>query len=745
MDHSFSGKDSVFARFSYDQANSFVPGGSPGFAEQSAFGSNQLISNHGRNVVVSETHIFNSNNINQAYLGFNRIFNHITSFGEFGAPICSSDTLGIVAANLNSKCPNAPPGLTQTTKDCLSCGLSSFLMTTYWSLGDRGFAPFQGGTNVYTFSDTFDMIRGKHDIRVGAGIRINQMNVMTNAFQDGLYIMGSGFTGDNVADLLVGQPFGSLHDQTFFGATTGRRWKMFRPFVQDDWRITHDLTLNLGVAWALVTPETEARNRQANFDFPTQTFLIAGNPTFGAGCTNCARSNSAAGVQFDKRAIEPRIGIAWKPFGSQNTAIRAGYAIYHDSAWSLGAQGLWQNPPYFAELDQFLFSTCPFGNSGSATPSACGIKYGFVQPDLTPITSAPNPDSFTGGLWSQNRNFKQGTVQQFNLNIERQLPGDIVLTTGYAGSRSTHILFFGLNENLDSPAACIGGSNGYFRGCGPGGAHFSAPYLSQFVNVQNISDGGRAQYDSLQIKAETKNIRHGLYALLGYTWARTFDSGLADGDGSFAGAMYWPLPGTKRLDWGLSQLNVNDQFTASVLYDLPFGKGKHFGGDWSAVPNAIAGGWHVNVIEKAISGFPLFITDSANSSGVNFQWNGASLNRPDQICNPKLSHPTKAEWFNTSCFVPAQPGELGNASRTPLYGPRFVNTDFSLFKNFPIHEGYALEFRSEFFNLFNHPQFGLTGSSSTLMQDISSPSNFGVVNQTVGNPRVIQFALRLDF
>ena len=745
LDHNFSSKDTAFARFSYDQANSFVPGGSPTWAELNAFGSNQLISNHSRNVVVSETHIFNSTNINQASAGFNRIFNHITSFGGFGAPICMADTLGIVAADLNSKCPNAPPGLTQSNKDCLSCGLSSFLMTTYWSLGDRGFAPFQGGTNVFTLSDTFDMIRGKHDIRIGAGIRINQMNVMTNAFQDGLYIMGSGFTGDNAADLLLGQPFGSLHDQTFFGATTGRRWKMFRPFVQDDWRVTKNLTLNLGVAWALVTPETEARNRQANFDFPTQTFLIAGNPTFGSGCTNCARSNAAAGVRFDKTAIEPRIGIAWKPFGNSNTAVRAGYAIYHDSAWSLGAQGLWQNPPYFAELDQFLFSTCPFGNSGSATPSACGIKYGFVQPNLTPITSAPNPDSFTGGLWSQNRNFKQGMVQQFNLNVEHQLPGNIVLTTGYAGSRGTHILFFGLNENLNSPSACTGGSNGYFRGCGPGGAAFSAPYLSQFVNVQNISDGGRVQYDSLQIKAETKSSRHGVYALLGYTWARTFDSGLADGDGSFAGAKYWPLPGSKRLDWGLSQLNVNDQFTASVLYDLPFGKGKRYGGDWSAVPNAIVGGWHVNVIEKATSGFPLFITDSANNTGVNFQWNGASLNRPDQICNPKKSHPTKAEWFNTSCFVPAQPGELGNASRTPMYGPRFVNTDFSLFKNFPVREWGAFEFRAEFFNLFNHPQFGLTGSSATLMQDISSPSNFGVVNQTVHDPRVIQFALRFDF
>ena len=772
MDHNFSSKDQAFARFTYDQANSFVPGGSPTWAEQNAFGSNQLISNHGRNVALSETHIFNSNNINQLSVGYNRIFNHILSFGEFGVPPCMAESIGIVGADLNSRCPGAPPGLTQTSKDCLSCGLSSFDMTTYWSLGDRGFAPFQGGTNVYTFSDTLDMIRGKHDIRVGIGIRINQMNVMTNGFQDGFNLLGSAFTGDNAADLLVGQlAIGALHDQTFYGATTGRRWKMFRPFVQDDWRVTPNLTLNLGLAWALVTPETEAHNRQANFDWPTKTFFIAGNPVFDSGCMNCVRSDSAVGIQFDKTALEPRIGIAWKPFGSDKTAVRAGYAIYHDSAWSLGAQGLWQNPPYYAETDQFNFfpgingielgNPCPFGNATLGSPLNCGLKYGFVQSNLSPILTPPNPDAFTGGLLSQNRDFKQGMVQQYNLNVERQLPGNVVLTAGYAGSTATHILFFGLNENINSPAACAGGplaTPGYTLGCGPGGSFFFAPYpvtppgdqtFNQFTNVQNVSDKGRARYDSLQIKAETKSARHGLYALLGYTWSRTFDSGLADGDGSFAGAKYWPLPGTKHLDWGLSQLDVNDQFTASVLYDLPFGKGKRYGGDWSAVPNAIAGGWHINVIEKATSGFPLFVVDSNNGafagSGVNFQWNGASLNRPIQVCDPNKGPHTKGEWFNTSCFVAAPPGELGTATRAPVYGPRFVNTDFSLFKNFPVHENFTLEFRAEFFNLFNHADFGLTGNSATLMQDISSPSSFGVINQTVHDPRVVQLALRLDF
>ncbi len=249
-------------------------------------------------------------------------------------------------------------------------------------------------------------------------------------------------------------------------------------------------------------------------------------------------------------------------------------------------------------------------------------------------------------------------VQQFNLNVEHQLPGNVVLTAGYAGSRSTHILIDGLNLNIGNPNACFGlipnpvagqppianpvYSPSYHLGCGKIGATDvlnifgngpgSAPY-GAFTTVANITDGGKARYDGLQIKAETKSSRHGLYALVGYTWSRTFDSGFPDGAGTFPGATYWPLPGTQRADWGLSQINLNDSFTASVLYDLPFGKGKPYGSNMSAVPNAIFGNWQVTVIEKVTSGFPLFVVDGNNGlfagSGVNFQWNGNSLNRTE--------------------------------------------------------------------------------------------------------------------
>jgi hypothetical protein len=184
------------------------------------------------------------------------------------------------------------------------------------------------------------------------------------------------------------------------------------------------------------------------------------------------------------------------------------------------------------------------------------------------------------------------------------------------------------------------------------------------------------------------------------------------------------------LDWGLSQLNLNNQFTASVTYDLPFGKGKKFGSNWSAPVDAAFGGWEADIIEKATSGFPLFVVDTNNGnfagSDVNFSWNGNSLNRPDQV------------------GAPAAAGELGDANRAPMYGPRFVNTDLSLIKHFRIREGILLDFRSEFFNLFNHAQFFLPGGGSG-MQDISSQSSFGKITQTVNNPRLVQFALKLKF
>jgi len=748
LDNSFSATDNFYARFSYDQANSVVPGGGgPGsFAEANAFGSNQIIINHGRNVTLSETHVFSPNTVNQISGGYNRIFDYISSQGT---GTCTAAIIGIPGANLDCNAANvcAPQGI--------SCGLTSTQFDGgFWALGDRGFAPFIGGTNVFALNDSLDMIRGKHDIKVGLGIRANQMNTRTEGFQDGYWVVTGLWTGNPESDFLLGLPSLAIHDQTFDGSTIGRRWKTFRPFVQDDWRVTPNLTVNLGLAWNLTSPISEVANRQADFNPANGTFLIAGNTPFGPN------DGKWVGINYDKGALEPRIGVAWKPRGSDRMVVRAGYAIVHDGSWSQGAQGLWQNPPYYAESDLFAFGgNCTFPTAACAsnpanTPSAISLSQGFQI-----FTGPPNPADFTGTIQAQNLNFKLGMVQQYNATVEREVPGQILITAAYVGSHGTHILIDGNNLNVTTPDACGGVVPGYTLGCGANGAALPIPYPAfAFSTISNISDQGRYSYNSFQVKAETKSSRHGLYALIAYTYAHTYDNGLSDGLGSSIGATYYPLPNWNRLDWALSQINLNNDFTASVIYDLPFGRGKHFGSEWNGALNTLLGNWQATTIVKITSGFPVFVVNSDNGSGVNFENNGNSLNRPDIVGNPNqagsfAANPTcigptrvhtPSSWFNPCAFVPAADGELGDASRTPLSGPDFVNTDFSLIKQFRLPwEGLGLSFRAEFFNLFNHPQFALPVSSIGYA-DISA-TGFGSISSTVNNPRLVQFALKLTF
>ena len=772
LDHSFSSADSAFGRFSYDQAVSYVPGGATGtFAEPNAFGSNQGIINHARNLAIGETHVFSPTKVNQFNVGYNRIFDYITSEGTGS---CEAAKLGIVGADLACSSGSSP------TCSGGSCGLTSILVTGgYWSLGDRGFSPFQGGTNVFSINDSFDMIRGKHDIKVGGGIRINQMNVRAQGFQDGFWVIVSAWTSDGfgvksngiptvfgnpMADILMGLPIARTHDQNFTGDITGRRWKIFRPFVQDDWRVNRDLTVNLGLAWAMATPISEARGRIADF-IPTATgyqWLIP-----GSGCTaalqalaNCKKTGPGAGIQMDWTALEPRLGVAWKVFGSDKTVVRGGYAMYHDSTWSMGGQGLWSNPPFAAESAGGSFGGCTTATAYCAatlgeTPNVGPGTAGNGISDGFPLLSPPStPANFFGNLTTENTDTKLGRVQQFNVNIERQLPGQIVLTAGYAGSRSSHILNFGNNINVKAPSAC--GTAGYTIGCG-GTFSTTQSVFPNFGNIVSINDFGSAHYNSLQIKAETKSSKYGIYALIGYTYSRTYDSGYADGLSTPIGAPYFPLNNWQNLDWALSQINLNNSFTASVIYDLPFGKGKRFGHDWNAATNAILGNWQVTTIEKITSGFPIFVVDSSTTAGTGLfnSGTGNTVIRPDEVGNPfqpgggtgcPTSLSVSSFYFNPCAFAAPAAGRLGNANRAPLSGPGFVNTDFSVIKRFALPwENMGLDFRTEIFNLFNHPQFdtpsafgGGTGA------DIAS-SLFGRVPGTINNPRLIQFALKLTF
>ena len=754
LDGTISSKDNAFGRFSYDQAFSYVPGGAPGFAEASAFGSNQRITNHARNIALGETHVFSPKMLNQASFGYDRIFDYILSQGT---GTCASNNIvpgGIPGANLG-----CGSGAT-CAAGAYSCGLVSTEFTNggYWALGDRGYSPFQGGTDIYSFKDSFDLILHKHDLRMGIDFRANQMNVGSEAFADGFWLIGNGgnFTqgtvapnqctptaannncaapGNSEADFLLGLTGGGIHDQTYDGAVTGRRWKIIRPFVADDWRVVPSLTLNLSLAWDLTTPITEEHGRMADYIASTGQLLVA----------NQNGVSSSAGIQMDKTALEPRIGAAWKVLGSEKTVLRAGWSLYHDSAWSQGAQGLWQNPPFLGESDRFTGAGCAFATSycasvagGSNTPSGYSLSDGFQL-----LPTPPTVASYQGSYTYEPTNIKLGRVQQYNVDVERQLFGNLVLTAGYAGSRGTHILMLGNDLNTSSPTGC-GTITGYTLGCLPGGAPYIPPYnVPDFNAILEIGDVGKTNYDSFQIKAETKTPKHGLYALVAYTYSRTYDDGLSDGLGSVLSAPYFPLPNWQKLDWSLSQINLNNSFTASIIYDLPFGHGKQFGSNWSGLTNSLLGGFQVTLIERVSSGFPVPLIDSNNQSGVYFDNGGNSnnWNRPDQVpgCNPYKADHSKYQWINQACFTAPAPGELGDAARVPVVGPDFVNSDFSLIKQFTLpRKDMGLNFRAEFFNLFNHPEYGAP------IGDINEPG-FGSVGSTVNNPRLMQLALKLTF
>jgi hypothetical protein len=740
VDDTLSASDNLFARFSYDQAFSFVPGGAPGLAEQGAFGSNENLINHARNIGVGWTHVFSPSTLNVATVGYDRIFDYIDSQGNF---TCEGAKLGIPNSDLGCSSSGTPNGSNSYSEGLVSAQLQG----GYWSLGDRGYSPFQGGTDIYSFKDDLDLIRGKHEFHTGIDFRGNEMNVGSEAFSDGFWLVGTfgNFTGAGVAagnpeaDLLMGIVGGAIHDQTYSGAITGRRWKIYRPFFEDDWRVLPSLTLNLGLAWDMTTPITEEHNRMADY-IPSATggqLLIAGKN----GVSN------SAGINMFWGAYEPRVGLTWKILGSDKTVLRLGFGIYHDSSWNQGAQGLWQNPPNLGEGDIFpatfsagcAFSTSYCASLPGATPENPPTASGGFLALPTPQTIA----TFEGSYSYEPRNIQPGRVHQYNANIERELPGNVLLTAGYAGSVGGHLLVIGNDINTSSPSGC-GTIGGYTLGCLPSGAPYIYPYNPPNFNaILMLGDVGQTTYNSLQVKAETKTPKYGLYALVAYTYSHTYDNGLSDGLGSELSAPYYPLPNWQKLDWALSQINLDNSFTGSIIYDLPFGKGRSFGSNWSGAADAIFGQWQATLIERVSSGFPVPLIDSANNSGVSFNTGGNSYNynRPNKVanCNPYAANHSQYQWINPACFVAPPAGELGNASRVPVVGPDFVNSDVSVIKTFPLPREMGLNFRAEFFNIGNHPQYG------SPIADINEGSLFGKVESTVNNPRLIQLALKLSF
>jgi hypothetical protein len=686
LDHAFRDNDRFFGRFSWDNAFQFFPSGLPGFGAAGAFSSTCNYTTHARNAVLAETHIFSPSIINQFTAGYNRDFNYIQSIG-FGSNYASK--LGIPGANL---------GTPETSE------MTQISMTGFNPFGDRQFSPFQGGTNVYQATDVVDILRGGHSVHLGFNFRAMQENTLgDNAFAgaftfNGLFTAAlnpngslNGATGNTIASFLLGLPTSGSRNNELNGSIRGRRWKEYRGFAQDDWRLTKDLTFNFGLAYDVTTPVSEAHDRFSNLLLPGALALIAGQ-----------NSGHNIGVDTDYSGIEPRIGFAWSPFGHAQTVIRGGYGIFHDVGAQGGTTGPYENPPY-------------------------ANAYGFTSDNITPVrtlaTGFPDnnqpvsPAVYTGDWHAIDPHFKLGVIQQWNFNIQQQLPGSTVFTVAYAGTHGTNLMEKNFNFNSAPP--------------NPANNPRALRPFPQYNNILITDSHGWLKYESLQVKVERRAARS-LYLLAAYTYSKAVTNGLVQEITGDPGIDYYPRLPYPNADEGLASTDLRNNFTLSYLYELPLGKGQHFLSRLHGVGQAVLGGWQVNGITILHTGFPLGMTMSSNQSGTGIG------NRPNRVCDGKLSQRSVNEWFDVTCFQAPTPGTLGNAARATLFGPGQVNFDTSVYKKFPVTEHSELQFRTEFFNIANHAQLSVPATAL-------GTATFGRITSTVNSARQIQFALKYLF
>ncbi len=700
IDHQLTKKDSLYGFFSYGNVQAHRPDPMPGLAAGGTFSG--TINDNDRAAGISDVHTFSSNVVNELKLGYFRYV--VDAQSNFSGKAVATQ-LGIPGAN-------DPNNLVETG------GLPWIGIAGYSGLGNNCCFPEFLRENNYQAIDSVTWIHGAHSLKFGADFRLRKhgffqaLNPTGVLAFDQQYTTGPGGSGDALASFLLGYPIYMAIDRQ--SGSYGMSWKEFSSFAMDDWRVSPKLTLNLGLRWDLFTPMVEDHNRMANFDFATGTFV-------GPGMPDIRRS---AGVITNYGNWGPRFGFAYTPW-SDNLVIRGGFGIFYDQQANQNDTELAFNPGgLFASAAQ---------NFNPATPGMT-LSGGF--PVLTPST-LENPSGRTSAA-----NFNNATtyIEEWNLNVERELLKNTVLQVAYVGTHGVHLAHL---ANLNQPATP---SDTNFSD--PTG-NFGRPYFDTVPNVAAIRTEMH-DYSSishaLQVRFE-KRFSSGWNMLSSYTWQHTI--------GQTEENEYFEPQNTHNLaaERGNNGPDYRHQFTSGFGYELPFGPHKHFASGDGPIRWAV-GGWQLNGIITLYSGqafTPLLSYDPTNT--------GSGAPRPDVVgdpnaagsvaANPTCQAPSQIHtlqyWYNPCAFaVPSlYPGQtsatyFGDAGRGILRGPDYTNVDLSLFKDFRLSEGTLLQFRAEAFNVFNHPQFGLPSNAVDVQ-------GAGSITSTVGSSRQLQFALKFSF
>ena len=537
-------------------------------------------------------------------------------------------------------------------------------------------------SDQYTNNVTFT--HGQHQVKFGVEYRYSSNIDLYSPTAGGAFAFNDTATGSGLASLLLGWVYSASRVETYELHT---RADSYAGFIQDDWRITPKLTLNIGLRYDLDQPRWETHNRQNSFD-PAAINPVSGTP--GVIAFSGVNGVSKYANRWDKNNFGPRIGLAWKL--SNSLVVRSGGAIL-----------------YTGEYDQAtpIVANTGFSTQGSFVSPDNGITPAFLlagglppvisptTPDLTPgFGAVPIGKSPTTSVAYFNPNRSVGYLYQGNLNIQKQLPGSVLIDVGYLGTFGHHLPAPDAQSIDQVPTAKLG----------PGSAQALRPF-PQFSNVSIIAaDVGASNYHGVNFGAE-KRYSNGLLFKANYTYSKFIDNVAARNElAGFPGTGAFTNYYNQASDRGLSGNDVRHRFVWSSLYELPFGTGRRFRAA-SKLLNAAAGGWSTGLIAELRSGTPLSAIELTNKT--NSFSDGV---RPNVTGDPNLASGRPlgqqlAEWFNANAFVAPAPYTFGNAGRTFGEGPGAVNLDGSLLRDIRILENHVLQFRVEALNFLNHANF----------------------------------------
>jgi hypothetical protein len=573
-------------------------------------------------------------------------------------------------------------------------------VTGFFSAASTHFGDFNRGD--WTVRESVTKISGKHQLIFGGEIvRLIQDITNTNT-QSGSFTFGARLSGSNLADFLLGAANTFIQGAGQYQNMRGSKYSLF---VQDNWRATPKLTLNLGLRWEPWFPYTELYNRVPCFAAGQKSVVYTNAPVgiIYGGDPGCPEGKGAANEPLN---FAPRAGFAYSI--GQKTVVRGGIGLYYmipPSRIFNGPNGVTPFLPRYQLTGNIRFDD-PFGSFGLPNPFPAefvGDSGGRISKDV-PITV---PTQIYGSFTGLYRVTTQGT---WNLTVERQLGADWLLSAAYVGSGGYHLA----GTYQMNPATYIPGSSTVAN------TQARRPYQG-FTSVSQTFTDYNSQYQSLQLNVE-KRFSKGFSVLANYAWSKTMDD---------MGTVI-PLLG-REFYRAVANENVPHIFHFTGIWDLPVRKLNGAGG-------RLLNGWELTSVTTWQSGLPFTIVTGADNS-----FSSAGIDRADFIGTDLsqarldgLSHAQMVDrFFNTSLFVSNAVGTFGNSGRNILRGPRYFNTDLGLIKNTNITEQVRLQFRAEFFNVFNNVNFNNPGST------VGTPG-FGKIT-AARDPRILQLMLKLAF